>query len=77
MERDVKNWLISQLPVNLVVQTQCKHLTKICLHNFQHGLSFREKLGTANSYNGLMPIILQINYDTMLLLRWLSYVLNQ
>ena len=39
-----KNWLISQLQVNVVVKTQYKHLTKICIYNFQCGLSFRVKL---------------------------------
>lgn len=51
MGRDVQIWLISQLQMNLVVKTQCKHLTKIHIYDFQYRLSFRAKLGptTANS----------------------------
>lgn len=75
MERDVKHWLISQLPINVVVQTQCKHLTKCVYIIFSMGY-LSEKSWRQQTHNELMPIILQINYDIMLLLRGLSYVLN-
>ena len=59
MGRDVQNWLISQLQMNLVVKTQYKHLTKICMYNFQCGPSFRAKLGpTAANSKLLMALCL-------------------
>lgn len=47
MGRDVQNWLISQLQMNLVVKTQRKLLTKVCIYNFQRGLYLSELGPTA------------------------------
>lgn len=69
MGRDVQNWLTSRLHMNLMVKTQCKQL-KMCVCNFQHGLSFRAKQtysGQQQTLTGAMFTIWQINSENILL----------